>query len=213
MEPSWPHHTPGSPPPPPTAPCPPQRPATAGRFQGRRLIQGLSAAPISAIPGSDGGGRRVHRATKDHPEFKDVFEHLARQGRSDRIQLVLATQSLTGGVAGSAGLQPRWRTPSRPPTAQDSMAAIETKDAYHLTKIGQGYLKVGGAEPIFESAHVYDYFPPTSARWPGRSAIHRGHAVGDRGSVSRQSVMPTPRWLMRPRSKLRSSATREGGNP
>lgn len=102
---------------------------------------------------------------KDHPEFKDVFEHLARQGRSDRIQLVLATQSLTGVSLGQLDSNLGWRIALKTATAQDSMAAIETKDAYHLTKIGQGYLKVGGAEPkFFESAHIYEpYFPPTAA--------------------------------------------------
>ena len=101
---------------------------------------------------------------KDHPEFKDVFEHLARQGRSDRIHLVLATQSLTGVSLGQLDSNLGWRVALKTATAQDSMAAIETKDAYHLTKIGQGYLKVGGAEPkFFESAHIYEpYFPPTT---------------------------------------------------
>lgn len=102
---------------------------------------------------------------KDHPEFKDVFEHLARQGRSDRIQLVLATQSLTGVSLGQLDSNLGWRIALKTATAQDSMAAIESKDAYHLTRIGQGYLKVGGAEPrFFEAAHVYEsYFPPAAA--------------------------------------------------
>ncbi|EUA09648.1 cell division FtsK/SpoIIIE domain protein [Mycobacterium xenopi 4042] len=56
-----------------------------------------------------------------------------------------------------------WRIALKTANAQDSSAAIDTKDAYYLTQVGQGYLKVGGAEPkFFEAAHVYEpYFPPT----------------------------------------------------
>ncbi|GAB4914971.1 MULTISPECIES: type VII secretion protein EccCa [Mycobacterium avium complex (MAC)] len=100
---------------------------------------------------------------KDHPEYRDLFEHLARQGRSDRIQLVLATQSLTGVSLGQLESNLGWRIALKTANAQDSSAAIDTKDAYYLTQVGQGYLKVGGAEPkFFEAAHVYEpYFPPT----------------------------------------------------
>lgn len=114
---------------------------------------------------------------KNHPEYKDLFEHLARQGRSDRIQLVLATQSLTGVSLGQLDSNLGWRIALKTATAQDSMAAIETKDAYHLTKIGQGYLKVGGAEPkFFEAAHVYEpYFLPVATAQ--RDESHAGGAI------------------------------------
>jgi S-DNA-T family DNA segregation ATPase FtsK/SpoIIIE len=113
---------------------------------------------------------------KDHPEYKDLFEHLARQGRSDRIQLILATQSLTGVSLGQLDSNLGWRIALKTATAQDSMAAIETKDAYHLTQIGQGYLKVGGAEPkFFEAAHVYEpYFPPTSTNQHDETRVTGG---------------------------------------
>lgn len=140
--------------------------ATAGRFKdaasylkARERGQDLPPFPTLMVVVDE-----FTALLKDHPEFKDVFEHLARQGRSDRIQLVLATQSLTGVSLGQLDSNLGWRIALKTATAQDSMSAIETKDAYHLTKVGQGYLKVGGAEPrFFEAAHVYEpYFPPAS---------------------------------------------------
>lgn len=115
---------------------------------------------------------------KDHPEFKDLFEHLGRQGRSDRIQLVLATQSLTGVSLGQLESNLHWRIALKTATAQDSIAAIGTKEAYHLTKIGQGYLKVGGGDPrFFEAAHVYEpYFPPAADSAPSRT-VEAGGAM------------------------------------
>ncbi len=100
---------------------------------------------------------------KDHPEFRDVFEHLARQGRSDRMNLLLATQSLTGVSVGQLLSNCGWKIAMKTASAQDSQAVIETKDAYYLDKIGEGYLKVGGGQPQFFTAAnpQAPYFAPT----------------------------------------------------
>lgn len=102
---------------------------------------------------------------KDHPEFRDVFEHLGRQGRSDRMNLLLATQSLTGVSVGQLLSNCGWKIAMKTAGAQDSQAVIETKEAYYLDKIGEGYLKVGGAEPqYFTAANPQaPYFPPVAA--------------------------------------------------
>lgn len=99
---------------------------------------------------------------KDHPEFRDDFEHLARQGRSDRICLMLATQSLTGVNVGQLLSNCGWKIAMKTASGQDSQIVIETKDAYYLTDPGEGYLKVGGAEPrYFRGADPTQlYFPP-----------------------------------------------------
>ena len=53
--------------------------------------------------------------------------------------MVLATQSLTGVSLGQLDSNLGWRIALKTASAQDSMAAIESKDAYHLTRVGQGY--------------------------------------------------------------------------
>lgn len=99
---------------------------------------------------------------KDHPEFRDDYEHLARQGRADRICLMLATQSLTGVSVGQLLSNCGWKIAMKTASGQDSQAAIEDKAAYFLTEPGEGYLKVGGAEPrYFRAANPTElYFPP-----------------------------------------------------
>lgn len=113
---------------------------------------------------------------KEHPHFRDVFEHLGRQGRSDRVCLVLATQSLTGVPVGQLLSNAGWTIAMKTATAQDSATAIETKDAYYLEDPGEGYLKVGGAEPIyFRAANPEEpYFPPETAK----GSADRAEATG-----------------------------------
>ncbi|MBS1691256.1 MAG: type VII secretion protein EccCa [Actinobacteria bacterium] len=99
---------------------------------------------------------------KDHPEFKADYEFLGMQGRSDRICLMLATQSLTGVSVGSLLSNCGWKIAMKTASGTESQAAIEDKAAYYLTEVGEGYLKVGGADPVyFRAANPTDlYFPP-----------------------------------------------------
>lgn len=127
---------------------------------------------------------------KDHPEFRDDYEHLARQGRSDRICLLNATQSLTGVNVGQMLSNCGWKIAMKTATAQDSATAIESKDAYYLELPGEAYLKVGGAEPrYFRSADPYEaYFPPDE---PLAVRAERGAGVGITG-VAPFGVTPVP---------------------
>lgn len=120
---------------------------------------------------------------KDHPEFRDVFEHLGRQGRSDRVCLVLATQSLGGVPVGQLMSNAGWTIAMKTATAMDSASAIETKDAYYLEEAGEGYLKVGGAEPVyFRGANTEEhYFPPDAS---AKAASERLEATGVSGVAS-----------------------------
>lgn len=118
---------------------------------------------------------------KDHPEFRDVFEHLARQGRSDRICLMLATQSLQGVSVGQLLSNTGWQIAMKTATAQDSASAIEVKDAYYLDNPGEGYLKVGGGDPrYFQGANPEAlYFPPEA----GEQSTERTEFNGATGVV------------------------------
>jgi S-DNA-T family DNA segregation ATPase FtsK/SpoIIIE len=113
---------------------------------------------------------------KDHSEFRDVFEHLARQGRSDRICLMLATQSLTGVSVGQLKSNTGWQIAMKTASGQDSQEAIQTKDAYYLSEPGEGYLKVGGAEPrYFRGANPEElYFAPDVIRQRGERRTATG---------------------------------------
>lgn len=127
---------------------------------------------------------------KEHPEFKDDYEHLARQGRSDRICLMLATQSLTGVSVGQLLSNCGWKIAMKTASGTDSAAVIETKDAYHLEHPGEGYLKVGGAEPrYFRGASVYDpYFPATGQSGPAGKSQEGGGV----NAVAPFSATPVP---------------------
>lgn len=60
---------------------------------------------------------------KDHPEFKDVFEHLARQGL--RSHPLGAGDPVTDrGVARTLDSNLGWRVALKTATARNSMAAI-----------------------------------------------------------------------------------------
>lgn len=98
----------------------------------------------------------------DHPEFKKVFEQLARLGRSDRICLLLATQSLTGISLGQLESNLGWKIAMKTAKADESQTILGSKDAYFLEQPGEGYLKIGGADPkYFRGANVEElYFPP-----------------------------------------------------
>lgn len=127
---------------------------------------------------------------KEHPEFKEDYEHLARQGRSDRICLMLATQSLTGVSVGQLLSNCGWKIAMKTASGADSAAVIETKDAYHLEHPGEGYLKVGGAEPrYFRGASVYDpYFPPDAISGPAGKSQEGGGV----NAVAPFSATPVP---------------------
>lgn len=143
---------------------------------------------------------------KEHPEFRDVFEHLARQGRSDRICLMLATQSLTGVSTGQILSNCGWKIAMKTASGQDSQAAIETKDAYYLQRPGEGYLKIGGAEPqYFQAADpTAPYFPPmetapSAKRQRGQAfsgvadfSVQAVAVPGDTGDDEQQQAAATP---------------------
>lgn len=110
---------------------------------------------------------------KNHPDFKEVFEQLARLGRSDRICLLLATQSLTGISLGQLESNLGWKIAMKTAKADESSAVLGSKDAYFLEQPGEGYLKIGGADPkYFRGANIEElYFPPdVIAEGPQRRA-------------------------------------------
>ena len=98
----------------------------------------------------------------EHPDFKKVFEQLARLGRSDRICLLLATQSLTGVSLGQLESNLGWKIAMKTASGAESQTVLGSKDAYYLEQPGEGYLKIGGAEPkYFRGANTEElYFAP-----------------------------------------------------
>ena len=127
---------------------------------------------------------------EDHPEFKKVFEYLGQQGRSDRIGLVLATQSLTGVALGQLESNLHWKICLKTANTNDSIAAIQTKDAAFLDGVGEGYYKVGGADPKwFQAAHPYEpYFAPAAGAV--RQAAEEAASGAASSGVARFGVEP-----------------------
>ncbi|TEA09167.1 type VII secretion protein EccCa [Mycobacteroides salmoniphilum] len=110
----------------------------------------------------------------EHPEFMDQFVHIGRQGRSNRVHLLLASQEAANGEAvrfltkidANIGYRMALHTAS----IGESKAVIGTPEAYFINKdeTGVGYIKIGSDDPIqFRSTYtgvldaIDDNPPPT----------------------------------------------------
>ncbi|TGD84445.1 type VII secretion protein EccCa [Mycolicibacterium sp. CH28] len=103
----------------------------------------------------------------EHPEYAELFDYVARKGRSFRIHILFASQTLDVGRIKDIDKNTSYRIGLKVASASASRQILGVEDAYHI-EAGKEYKGVGflvstpGAEPIrFRSTYVDGiYVPP-----------------------------------------------------
>ncbi len=104
---------------------------------------------------------------QNHPDFIALFDRICRVGRSLRVHLLLATQSLNTGGVRIDKLEPNltYRIALRTTSSAESKAVIGTPEAQYITnkESGVGFLRVGMEDPVkFRSTYTgTNYIPAT----------------------------------------------------
>ncbi|MEE6178189.1 type VII secretion protein EccCa [Mycobacterium sp. 050134] len=103
---------------------------------------------------------------QSHPDFIGLFDRICRVGRSLRVHLLLATQSLQTGGARIDKLEPNltYRIALRTTSSHESKMVIGTPEAQYITnkESGVGFLRVGMEDPVkFRTLYTGD--PYTAA--------------------------------------------------
>lgn len=107
----------------------------------------------------------------EHPEYADLFDYVARKGRSFRIHILFASQTLDVGKIKDIDKNTSYRIGLKVASPSVSRQIIGVEDAYHIESgkehKGEGFLvPTPGAAPIkFRSTYVDGiYEPPPVAR-------------------------------------------------
>jgi S-DNA-T family DNA segregation ATPase FtsK/SpoIIIE len=102
----------------------------------------------------------------DHPEYAELFDYVARKGRSFRIHILFASQTLDVGRIKDIDKNTSYRIGLKVSSPAVSRSIIGVEDAYHL-EAGKEYKGVGflvpapGAAPIkFRSTYVDGIYDP-----------------------------------------------------
>ncbi|SRX92887.1 hypothetical protein MSP7336_01116 [Mycobacterium shimoidei] len=103
---------------------------------------------------------------QNHPDFIALFDRICRVGRSLRVHLLLATQSLNTGGVRIDKLEPNltYRIALRTTSSAESKAVIGTPEAQYITnkESGVGFLRVGMEDPVkFKSVYTGTNYVPT----------------------------------------------------
>lgn len=102
----------------------------------------------------------------DHPEYADLFDYVARKGRSFRIHLLFASQTLDVGRIKDIDKNTSYRIGLKVASPSISRQIIGVEDAYHIESgrehKGEGFLvPAPGAVPIkFRSTYVDGVYTP-----------------------------------------------------
>jgi DNA segregation ATPase FtsK/SpoIIIE, S-DNA-T family len=107
----------------------------------------------------------------DHPEYAELFDYVARKGRSFRIHILFASQTLDVGRIKDIDKNTSYRIGLKVASPAVSRSIIGVEDAYHI-EAGREHKGVGflvpapGAAPIkFRSTYVDGiYDPPRAAK-------------------------------------------------
>jgi type VII secretion protein EccCa len=104
---------------------------------------------------------------QNHPDFIQLFDRICRVGRSLRVHLLLATQSLNTGGARIDKLEPNltYRIALRTTSSSESKAVIGTPEAQYISnnESGVGFLRVGMDDPVkFHSVYTGNPHVPTA---------------------------------------------------
>ncbi|KUI29998.1 type VII secretion protein EccCa [Mycobacterium sp. GA-2829] len=102
----------------------------------------------------------------DHPEYADLFDYVARKGRSFRIHILFASQTLDVGKIKDIDKNTSYRICLKVASPSISRQIIGVEDAYHIEAgrehKGEGFLvPAPGAMPIkFRSTYVDGIYEP-----------------------------------------------------
>ncbi|CAJ1509647.1 type VII secretion protein EccCa [[Mycobacterium] burgundiense] len=102
----------------------------------------------------------------DHPEYAELFDYVARKGRSFRIHILFASQTLDVGKIKDIDKNTSYRIGLKVASASVSRQIIGVEDAYHIESgkehKGSGFLvPAPGADPIkFRSTYVDGIYDP-----------------------------------------------------
>ncbi len=104
---------------------------------------------------------------QSHPDFVALFDRICRVGRSLRVHLLLATQSLQTGGARIDKLEPNltYRIALRTTSSHESKSVIGTPEAQYITnkESGVGFLRVGMEDPVkFSTLYTGNTYVPTT---------------------------------------------------
>lgn len=107
----------------------------------------------------------------DHPEYAELFDYVARKGRSFRIHILFASQTLDVGKIKDIDKNTSYRIGLKVASPSVSRQILGVEDAYHIESgrehKGTGFLvPAPGADPIkFRSTYVDGiYEPPRASR-------------------------------------------------
>ncbi|WP_328350283.1 type VII secretion protein EccCa [Mycobacterium sp. NBC_00419] len=108
----------------------------------------------------------------EHPEYADLFDYVARKGRSFRIHILFASQTLDIGRIRDIDKNTSYRIGLKVASAAASRQIIGVEDAYHVES-GREHKGIGflvpapGAAPIkFRSTYVDGIYDPPRAAVP-----------------------------------------------
>lgn len=119
---------------------------------------------------------------QNHPDFIGLFDRICRVGRSLRVHLLLATQSLQTGGARIDKLEPNltYRIALRTTSSHESKMVIGTPEAQYITnkESGVGFLRVGMEDPVkFSTLYTGGPYVPVRAETNGAD----GHLAASAG--------------------------------
>ncbi|WP_102141321.1 type VII secretion protein EccCa [Mycobacterium hubeiense] len=129
----------------------------------------------------------------DHPEYAELFDYVARKGRSFRIHLLFASQTLDVGKIKDIDKNTSYRIGLKVASPSISRQIIGVEDAYHIESgrehKGEGYLvPAPGAIPIkFRSTYVDGIYEP-----PRKEKAIVVHAIPQPQLFTAARVEPEP---------------------
>lgn len=118
---------------------------------------------------------------QNHPDFIGLFDRICRVGRSLRVHLLLATQSLNTGGTRIDKLEPNltYRIALRTTSSAESKAVIGTPEAQYISnkESGVGFVRVGMEDPVkFQSVYTGNpHVPAVFATVDGVAAPQATH--------------------------------------
>ncbi|HEX2214056.1 MAG TPA: FtsK/SpoIIIE domain-containing protein, partial [Mycobacterium sp.] len=118
---------------------------------------------------------------QNHPDFIGLFDRICRVGRSLRVHLLLATQSLNTGGTRIDKLEPNltYRIALRTTSSAESKAVIGTPEAQYISnkESGVGFLRVGMEDPVkFQTVYTGNPYVPAVADPGDDNAAPGAHA-------------------------------------
>ncbi|HET7741762.1 MAG TPA: type VII secretion protein EccCa, partial [Mycobacterium sp.] len=138
-------------------------------YEAARNASEQAAATLAPIPTLFVVADEFTLMLADHPEYAELFDYVARKGRSFRIHILFASQTLDVGKIKDIDKNTSYRIGLKVASPSVSRQIIGVEDAYHIES-GREHKGIGflvpapGAEPIkFRSTYVDGIYEPPRA--------------------------------------------------